>query len=90
MGALPPRDQRGLSGGGILHPQGVTLVSTVNGRRSKCFSIQNGLHEYGEAIGVEYGRPEAFGNDLETIAAEFPHTYGAALERARMELSTSN
>jgi hypothetical protein len=41
------------------------------------------LHEYGEAIGVEYGHPHAFGPVLETIALKFPHTYGAALERAR-------
>ena len=47
------------------------------------------LHEYGEAIGVEYGHPNAFGLVIETIAAEFPHTYGAAMERARAVLSTS-
>ena len=46
------------------------------------------LHEYGEAIGVEYGHPHAFGPVLETIALKFPHTYGAALERARAELLT--
>jgi hypothetical protein len=46
------------------------------------------LHEYGEAIGIEYNRPDAFGGALEDIAAQFPHTYGAALERARAELAT--